>query len=132
MTVETLLFGAAVISMSGAAFSAGYQLWIRRRWPMVTGEIVCYRISRGDGHAGQTFYHPAYRFQTLEGETKIGLSSWGSWRRPWRRGSRVVVRYHPDNPQRTELQCFANEWGIASTLAAIAVGFGAAKYWMLE
>ena len=96
----------------------------------MTAEIVGYRVSRSDGERGQAFFHPAYRFTTLDGETKIGLSSWGSWRRPWPRGSQVFVRYCPGNPRKTEIQSFANEWGIASTLVALALAFWAVVYWL--
>ena len=131
MNINTAILAVVTtVCSAGAAWSTGYQLFVRRRWPKVSAEIVRYRISRSDGDRGQAFFHPAYRFTTLDGETKIGLSSWGWRRRPWPRGAKVFVRYNPDNPRRTEIQCFANEWGIASTLVALALGFWAVIYWL--
>lgn len=131
MNGETITLAVVTtVCLASAAWWTGYRLLVRRRWPKVQAEIVRYRISRSDGIHGQAFFHPAYRFTTLEGETKIGLASWGSWRRPWPRGSRVFVRYCPENLRRTEIQCFANDWGIASTLVVIVLFFWAGIFWL--
>jgi magnesium-transporting ATPase (P-type) len=126
---ESILLGlVTAVCMCGAICSIGYTLFIRRRWPKVQAEVLRYRLTRSDGEHGQPFFHPVFRFTTLDGQTVTGLSPWGSWRRPWPRGSRVTVRYCLSNPRRTEIECFANNWGIACTLVGIIVGAWAVIY----
>ena len=121
MGVETAVVLSVVtgICTLGAMVFVIWWLWQIVRWPRVQAQIVRYRITRSNGNHGQRFYHPVYRFRTIEGRPLVGLSMWGSWRRPWPRGSLVWIRYHPDNPRRTAIQCFATSWGVVLTLVGL-------------
>lgn len=128
---DIIVFGIITsVCTIGAAWSIGHTISIRTRWPKVQAEIVRYRITRGDGGKGQKFFHPVYRFTTLDGQRRIGLSFWGSWRRPWPLGQWVLVRYCPTNPRRTKVQCFATDWGLVLTLIALAIFPWAVFYWI--
>ena len=116
----------AMILMLGAIGFATYSLYIIFQWPRVSGTIL--RYHRTHGSQG-SHWNPVFRFQTIDGKTYVAISSWGSWDRPRERGATVQIRYSPDNPQRSEIQCFGNMWGVAFTMAALALIFWAVAFW---
>ena len=119
---NTILLGTvSVACLIGAIAFAAHSVWILCNWPNATAEILRYRITRSDGAKGQKFYHAVYRFETLDGRKMISTSSHGSWRRIWKPGALVAIRYWPDNPRRTEIMCFANLWLGAATFAALSI-----------
>ena len=112
-----LLIAITVVGVAAAIALAGYSIYVIASWPCVDATILRYRKSRGNEGV---FYHPVYRFSALDGQSVVAISPWGSWRRPWQRGATVPVRYCPSNPRRTEIQCLANKWGPAATMAGLA------------
>ena len=121
----------AVITAVGAVAalsSAGYSLYVIVRWPCVDATVLRYRKAKGNEGV---FYHPVYRFRTLDGQSIVAISSWGSWRRPWQHGATVPVRYCPTNPRRTEVDCLANHWGMAATIVGLLAMAWLAKFFFV-
>ena len=114
MTASLIVF--TVVGALAALSLAGYSVYVMATWPRADATVLrYYKNAGGEG----VFYHPVYMFSTLDGQTVIAISSWGSWRRPWARGAALRVAYCPANPRRTEVQCFANNWGISATIVGL-------------
>lgn len=99
------------------------------RWHKAHAKIVRYRVGRNDDDDGQGFFYPVFQFESADGQSRTGQSRWGSWRRPWAIGEQITIRYSPSNPDRSEVQCFANDWGLATTLIALSLGCWLILYW---
>lgn len=72
-------------------------------WPKVPAEILRYWIKRENEH-GQPFFHPVIKFTSIGGASVITVTNSGYWRRPWRIGHVIYVRYDPSNPKWAELR----------------------------
>jgi hypothetical protein len=117
-----VLLVAAIILTVAVGWSAGHSVTVMARWPKVPALVVRYWIVRSEGKAdGQRFYRAVFRFTTTDGRRVTTISTLGVWRRPWRVGTIVPVRYHPDNPRWVKAACFSEMWGIPSTCFALLV-----------
>ncbi|MFN0021392.1 MAG: DUF3592 domain-containing protein [Pirellulaceae bacterium] len=113
------LFVATIFMLVALAYG-GYCLFVVFNWPRVSATILRYQKRKG---TEGIFFHPVYRFPTMDGQTRVAISSWGSWRKPWARGETVTVRYCPTNPRRSEIQSFGNTWGFVLTFFALGLMF---------
>lgn len=131
MVTANPLVVASLICTIAALGSTGYAIHLRWHWREAPGVIVRYRIVRYEGEHSQKFFHPVYRFTTADGQSLVGTTSWGSWRRPWPCGSSLTVLYCPTDPRRTELLGF-NQWIVPATFMILAVWSAAFSYWFSE
>lgn len=93
-------------------------------WPIVSGRVLRYWITRGDG---QRFHHPVVQFEIDGGATVVAISNHGTWNRPWEPGEQILLRYCPENPRHVEIDSFHDNWGLLLTvLGLIAMGIGVA------
>jgi hypothetical protein len=95
-------------------------------WPKVPGRILRYWIKRNDARPhGQRFFHPVIRFTVVGGVTVTTLTDSGYWRRRWRLGHVVYVRYNPTNPKWAELR---TPTGTLGTTVGFFAASGVAAY----
>jgi len=113
-----------------AGLAALHTLLRMAHWHKGHARVVRYHVGRSDDDDGQSFFYPVYRFETPDGQSHIGHSRWGSWRRSWPVGEQITIRYSPSNPDHSEVQCFASDWGLAATLMALSLGCWLILYWL--
>jgi hypothetical protein len=94
-------------------------------WPKASAVVLRYCIKRNEG---QAFFHPVLRFELLDRRITT-ISRWGSWRRPWRNGDAVTVRYDPSNPLRAEIQTFGVVWGLPLTCLTLTIVGALVMFW---
>jgi hypothetical protein len=78
-------------------------------WPRSEWVILRYRRKRGQEGS---HCHPVVQFELPHGRTIKGLSQTGWWNRPWPEGTRVGLRYCPDDPRRLMVKSLIGLWGI--------------------
>lgn len=129
-------FGTAVATGVGVSL-IGVGVWqifhaLRqiRSWPKVDAVVLRYWITRSEGKAdGQRFYHPVLRFKTVDGHDVTAISPSGHWRRTWKSGDRLFVRYNPEKPIWTEIASIWNLWGIPLLYIGLPVGIAMLEWW---
>jgi hypothetical protein len=97
-----------------------------RFWPQASAVVLRYCIKR---HEGQAFFHPVLRFELPDSSSITTISNWGSWRRPWKNGDAVTVRYDPSNPRKAEIATFWVAWGLPLTCLTLTIGGVLLMFW---
>jgi hypothetical protein len=129
-------FGAAfaiivgILMIGFGVLMAGHALRQIASWPKVNAVVLRYWITRSEGKPeGQRFYHPVLRFKTIDGRDVTSISPSGHWRKTWRTGDHLLVRYNPEKPQWTEMDTLWNLWGIPLLSIGIPVGVAIIELW---
>jgi hypothetical protein len=120
MNTLELVVGITIIAALTMSLSA-FGLWKWWRWPKVTGVVVRYIIDNG---SGGRCYFAIVRYKTKEGKQIVAKSSHGEWRRPWRRGDLISIRYNPTHPRWCEPTSFGATWGMVLSGVALIIWFG--------
>jgi|GEM_PF-7044878 len=127
--LTAIAFGCAVMGcLTAGALTLIHSLRQLLYWPTAQAVVVRYWIVRDREH-GQKFYRPVVRFTAEDGCERIAMSAWGSWRRVYRVGQTIMIRYQREEPRHIEIQGFANLWGIPLTLFSLALLLAVPAYW---
>jgi hypothetical protein len=103
------------------------EVWKRLRWIRTSAVVVRYVIQRG---SEGRYFAPVVRFEAKDGRQIVTIAASGSWRRPWRRGDLLTVRYDPHQPRHCDQVTFASIWGpILTAIAMIVIVALAASFW---
>ncbi len=120
--IEIIFFVVAFTFIAGLLiFFVGYETWKWRRWPKVSAIVLRYQITHG---SEGRYYAPVVQFETVDGNKVVTVSTWSGWRRPWRRGDSIFIRYNPSQPRWCEPVCFNAVWGPTLTGIGLLLGFG--------
>ena len=121
-----VIVGAAI---GGPLLLAGGGYWLYRSYAFVSasvvteGEVVGVETVRATSPGDDDTYAPTFRFETEGGRTVTAspAGSSSAWR--YAEGSRVEIRYDPEDPTRVRPVGFLSDWGPPLILTGVGLAW---------